>query len=121
MKKFLIISTITMALMAVSGDGSLMDKLFLIGTHQLSSWFYVGIIIILSALLIIEPPRPLGLRFLSAAAGVILLIVTQVSLLGYQINLLEWLVYTETAIILCLEALEPRTSWQMVSATTEQV
>jgi hypothetical protein len=73
--------------------------------------FQLVIILMLMTLLVTHPPRPKIFRIVTAIGGLALFLIAQVAVLHYQINVLEWLVYTETACILWIEALEVKSTY----------
>lgn len=111
MKKFLIISTLLLSLLAMFGNTPFVSQTLLIDSHPLMTAFQAVIILMLITLLFTHPPRPKIFRMVTAMGGLVLFFIAQSALFNYQINLLEWLVYTETAFILCIEALEVKSTY----------
>jgi hypothetical protein len=111
MKNFLTISTIALATIASLGITPFVSHSLLIDTHPLMAAFQLVIILMLMTLLVTHPPRPKIFRIVTAIGGLALFLIAQVAVLHYQINVLEWLVYTETACILWIEALEVKSTY----------
>lgn len=121
MKKFISLSTIALAILCISGNGHFADALVYAESSVLVTMFLAGVIVLLVTLLIVNPPRPKSLRITAAAAGAVLGMLSTYALLSYQINILEWVIYFETAIVLLIEAFEIETSKVMVPRKKTQL
>ena len=109
MKKFLIFSTIALASICIFGNLQQAETIWFTGMTPFTSVFLGFIVMLLVTLLIVRPPRPLSLRIVTALTGVFLLGFSWYGVLSYHVTVLEWIIYTETAIILFIEALEVTT------------
>lgn len=118
MKKFLSLSTITLAFLCVSGNGQFGHTLLFVESNLWVSYFLAGVVLLLITLLVVDPPRPKHLRITSAAAGALLGSLATYGMFAYQVGVLEWVVFMETAIVLLIEALEFNVQAEQVGEQT---
>lgn len=78
-------------------------------------------VLFLFFLLVTDPPRSLLFRSLLGVSACIIFGIATYSLFAYHLGFIDSVLYMEVAIILGLEALEPKTSTKLTRHATTQV
>ena len=91
-------------IVSMSGIDPIIDSFLANGVF--ANMLRIGIIILLAALLVTNPPRSFKLRVLSGVASIIMLSMSVSQLFSFGTYMIDAIIYLELAIIFAIEALE---------------